>query len=112
MMRYCPLASVTTVRTFSISAGLEASTVAPGSTACDVSLTMPAIDAWAKTAVGHNRASAHTTTICALLRLSYTSVDRRALKARPAVFGRSTPGHYGCRAALYGPPPPRNRTAL
>ena len=31
--RYWPLPSVTTVRTFSISAGLEASTVAPGSTA-------------------------------------------------------------------------------
>jgi hypothetical protein len=38
-MRYWPLPSVTTDRTFSISAGLDASTVTPGSTAPDASLT-------------------------------------------------------------------------
>src|SRR5215510_9173236 len=42
-MRYWPFPSVTTERTFSISAGLAASTVTPGSTAPDVSLTTPAI---------------------------------------------------------------------
>src|SRR5262245_47812346 len=47
-----PLASVTTVRTFSISAGLDASTVTPGSTAPDVSLTMPAIVACAYATTG------------------------------------------------------------
>src|SRR5262245_17598813 len=40
---YCPSPSVTTVRTFSIRAGLAASTITPGSTAPDVSLTTPAI---------------------------------------------------------------------
>src|ERR1700719_1367288 len=43
MILYCPSASVTTDRTFSISAALEASTVTPGMTAPDVSLTTPAI---------------------------------------------------------------------
>ncbi len=38
-----PELSVTAERTFSISAGLEASTVTPGSTAPDVSLTTPPI---------------------------------------------------------------------
>src|SRR3954452_23357294 len=41
-MRYVPFSSVTTVRTFSMSAGLAASTVTPGSTAPVVSLTSPA----------------------------------------------------------------------
>src|SRR5262245_15481161 len=38
---YWPSASVTTVRIFSMSAGLDASTVTPGSTAPDVSRTTP-----------------------------------------------------------------------
>src|SRR5262245_17954589 len=42
-MLYRPSLSVTTVRVFSIRAGLEASTVTPGSTAPDVSLTTPAM---------------------------------------------------------------------
>src|SRR6185503_5705874 len=41
-MRYRPLPSVTAVRTFSVSAGLAASTVTPGNTAPVVSLTSPA----------------------------------------------------------------------
>ena len=45
--RYCPASSVTTERTFSISAGLATSTVTPGSTAPDVSRTTPVMDAWA-----------------------------------------------------------------
>src|SRR5688572_28495464 len=44
MMRYCPLPSVIAVRTFSMSAGLEASTVTPGRTAPDRSLATPVID--------------------------------------------------------------------
>ena len=40
-MLNCPLPSVTTVRVFSISTGLEASTVTPGRTASDGSLTTP-----------------------------------------------------------------------
>jgi hypothetical protein len=44
---YWPLVSVVTERTFSMSEGLAASTVTPGSTAPDVSLTTPARDPWA-----------------------------------------------------------------
>src|SRR6185436_9789720 len=49
---YWPVSSVTTERTFSISAGLDASTVTPGSTAPDASLTTPAIVAWAYVTAG------------------------------------------------------------
>src|SRR5688572_26562548 len=46
-MRYRPAPSVAVVRTFSISAGLAASTVTPGRTAPDESLTAPAMVACA-----------------------------------------------------------------
>src|SRR5215472_10353103 len=42
-MRYSPRSSVTAERTFSIKTGLEASTVTPGKTAPDVSVTSPEI---------------------------------------------------------------------
>src|SRR5262245_6862532 len=41
-MRYCPAASVVAVRTLSISAGLDAAMVTPGSTAPEGSLTVTA----------------------------------------------------------------------
>jgi hypothetical protein len=59
-MRYWPLASVTDERTFSMSALLAASTVTPGRTAPDVSLTTPAIDDWANAAAGSRRIPART----------------------------------------------------
>src|SRR5437867_7713783 len=46
-MRYWPVPSLTAVRTFSIRTGLDASTVTPGSTAPELSLTRPVIDACA-----------------------------------------------------------------
>ena len=46
-IRYWPAPSVTTDRLFSISVGLAASTVTPGSTAPEESRTTPTIDAWA-----------------------------------------------------------------
>ena len=51
-MRYWPVASVTTDRTCSISAGLAASTITPGSSAPDVSFVVPVIVAWAHTTAG------------------------------------------------------------
>src|SRR5581483_5646948 len=57
-MRYCPVPPVTTVRTFSMSAALAASTVTPGSTAPDASLTCPAIDACADADTAHPRSTA------------------------------------------------------
>src|SRR5688572_11028233 len=59
MMRYWPVPSVTAERTFSMSAGLEASTVTPGSTAPEASRTVPVREAWANTVPGRSR----TTTI-------------------------------------------------
>src|SRR5204863_5631752 len=60
-IRYWPEPSVTAERVFSISTGLETSTVTPGSTAPDVSLTTPVTDArtpWAETADGDNATAA------------------------------------------------------
>jgi hypothetical protein len=53
-IRYWPLPSVVAVRTFSMSAGLVASTVTPGNTAPEASLTTPAIapSAWAPLGTG------------------------------------------------------------
>jgi hypothetical protein len=56
---YCPVPSVTAVRVFSISAGLATSTVAPGRTAPDASLTIPAIALCARAMPGTT--STHTT---------------------------------------------------
>ena len=64
-MLYRPSLSVTTLRTFSMRAGLAASTVTPGSTAPDVSLTTPAIplaDACCADAIdGSSRVQDHAT---------------------------------------------------
>ena len=54
-MRYWPVPSVTAVRTFSMSAGLAASTVTPGSTPPDASRTVPVREAWANTDAGSSR---------------------------------------------------------
>ena len=62
MIRYWPLPSVTTVRTFSLRFGLDASTVTPGNTAPDVSRTTPVIDAWAYDATGTTRSDTHAMT--------------------------------------------------
>src|SRR5689334_1675105 len=58
-MRYWPAPSVTTVRVFSINAGLDASTVTPGRTAPEPSRTTPAMDPCAIAAAG--RRLAHST---------------------------------------------------
>src|SRR5687767_5674540 len=54
---YWPELLVTAVRVFSISAGLDASTVTPGSSAPLVSRTVPAMELWAEAATG--RAAVH-----------------------------------------------------
>ena len=55
MMRYWPVPSVIAERVFSMSAGLEASTVTPGRTAPDASRTVPVTDACASTRAGRSR---------------------------------------------------------
>src|SRR5262245_64300723 len=55
MMRYWPVASVTTVRVFSMSAGLDASTVTPGSTPPEASRTVPVSEPCANTEAGNSK---------------------------------------------------------
>src|SRR5215204_3603683 len=56
-MRYCPELSVAAERAFSISAGLDASTTTPGSTAPEVSRTAPVIDPCADARTGMSQAA-------------------------------------------------------
>src|SRR4030095_2938553 len=90
MMLYRPSLSVTTLRAFSMRAGLEASTVTPGSTAPDVSLTTPAMplaDAcWADAMFGTNRTPA-------------TRHSRKPLLVRP--IGPPASNGVSCRPRAY-----------
>ena len=54
-MRYWPVSSVTTERVFSMRTELAASTVTPGSTAPDASLTTPVMAACAYAAAGRSK---------------------------------------------------------
>ena len=67
-MMYRPSPSVTVERLFSISTGLDASTLTPGSTAPDVSFTIPVNDAWAYAAAGTNARHRNDTTLLASAR--------------------------------------------
>ena len=67
-MMYRPSPSVTAERLFSISTGLDASTLTPGSTAPDVSFTIPLNDAWAYAAAGANARHRNDTTLLASAR--------------------------------------------
>ena len=76
-MRYCPVPSVTAVRTFSISAGLVASTVTPGSTAPDASFTAPAMTACANARPGLSTNKATSATDFMVTRISTSPLDSR-----------------------------------
>jgi hypothetical protein len=77
---YCPVPSVTVDRTFSMSAGLDASTVTPGSTAPDASRTSPLIAACANAAAGSSSASTNTSPIffiiCTPISTVYGSLEK------------------------------------
>src|SRR5215475_13091727 len=60
-IRYWPVLSVTTSRDFSMSAGLDASTLTPGMTAPDASLTMPARAGWENAGMENSSSNARTT---------------------------------------------------
>src|SRR5580765_7636081 len=87
-MRYWPEPSLTTARTFSISTGLAASTVTPGNTAPDVSLTTPVMVDWAEAIVG--RMARHAPTINAFPSLS-TKVSLRSALSTPTRQNHDTP---------------------
>src|SRR6476620_1261161 len=84
-MRYWPSPSVTAVRTFSISAGLAASTVTPGRTAPDESFTVPAIDPCANTAAGKQMSAR------AYAALASTRLPKRNLPVLAALEWRMEP---------------------
>src|SRR6187401_167822 len=90
-MRNWPDPSVIAVRLFSMSAGLAASTVTPGKTAPDVSRTMPAIDACAKSEWGATRTLPNTATIAASRRIESLLLtrpdldDQRDTRREPAL---------------------------
>src|SRR3954468_21628489 len=62
LIRYWPSASVVAVRTRSIRSGLAASTVTPGSTPPDASLTTPVLVAWARATEGASTSNPTNTT--------------------------------------------------
>jgi hypothetical protein len=62
---------------FSMSAGLDASTVTPGKTAPDVSFTTPDIDAWANATAGSKARHRNVTTLLARARFIPASWGNR-----------------------------------
>src|SRR5205809_7894235 len=87
-MEYWPDPLVTTERVFSMSAGLDASTVTPGMTALEESLTVPTIEDWAWAMAG--MATSATRTRIAFTNLSI--VTSKVLTALPgALFSGNEP---------------------
>src|ERR1051325_6989107 len=77
-MRYWPVVSVMTERTFSMSAGLVASTVTPGRTAPDVSRTTPVMVACADAVAGKSRRRERTAAEPrASVRIVFSSSDKK-----------------------------------
>src|SRR3954452_5247018 len=95
-MANCPLPSVTTERVFSISAGLEASTVTPGSTASEASLTTPAMVpsacAYDETGIPRRQIATRQVQTALLIRNSFVRMrgDRSAHTTHRAVQCQST----------------------
>ena len=98
-MRYWPVPSVTTVRTFSVNAGLDASTVTPGRMAPDESLTTPAMVACANAARGRISTAASTTRALIKLRTlsSITAGFEDEVHPRTSPETRRKRRHYKCR---------------
>src|SRR5688500_10386657 len=105
MIWYWPELSEIVERTFSISAGLDASTVTPGSTAPDESFTTPVMDAWAAASAGSNSSQRNAETpvlntrICASWRVACrTGSDGRMVRLPSQLCqggNRGEPTAYG-----------------
>src|SRR5436190_297772 len=101
-MLYRPSPSETTVRTFSIRAGLAASTVTPGSTAPVVSFTTPAMPPWANVDAGtskHRRTPAQKPAAMFLTMVlsspkSINSVQENGTQAPAPSAGLPKPGFH------------------
>ena len=104
-MRYDPSALVTAVRVFSMSDGLEASTVTPGRTAPEASLTTPVRLACARATDGTSSSNPIITHTARHERMNtpfgYILLIRDADLGPVVAPGRSVaPGFYGCCGAL------------
>src|SRR5688572_32440149 len=88
-MRYWPASLETAARVFSMSAGLVASTVTPGSTAPVVSRTMLAIALWASAALGTTR---HASTTDAQIRRRWAIGSSWMSKRDPGSLLLADPG--------------------
>src|SRR5438034_3160036 len=86
-MRYWPVPSLTTLRVFSMSTELDASTVTPGRTAADVSRTTPASVAWANTRLGASRMPASAATKVPTRRILHLQnfVGRKTITHAPSL---------------------------
>src|SRR4026209_91461 len=80
-MRYRPWSSVTVDRTFSISAGLAASTVTPGRTAPDPSRTTPVMLLCARADAGKRR-NEDTTTRAGIQRVFIVALLKKYVRGR------------------------------
>jgi len=83
-MRYCPVASVVADLVFSISTGLEASTVTPGNTAPEASLTVPARATWAHAALGMLAIATKSISVLVIVRIGSSAPPylRRSAEGR------------------------------
>src|SRR5262245_31492064 len=88
-MLYRPSLSVTMLRVFSMSAGLDASTVTPGSTAPDVSLTTPAMPLADACCADANDGSSRTPVMM--------PAPRRAMVCAIGCSSCRLPGRVNCR---------------
>src|SRR5262245_43778871 len=86
---YWPVPSVTPVRTFSINAGLAASTVTPGSTAPETSLTTPLMVACAEATTGSQQTNPNAAATLPILSTAllhvvvFQSFDSWVYRSRP-----------------------------
>src|SRR5213075_1923496 len=91
-MRYVPEPSVTAARVFSISAGLDASTVTPGRTAPDASFTTPVMVAWANAMAGTSTRSRNAPNPTCNLRMQLSPFDQHAIGPELSGLQRVAPG--------------------
>src|SRR5262249_4539976 len=109
MILYCPEASVTADRVRSISAGLLTSTVTPGSTAPDASLTVPAMVLVCADATIGQSVSHTTPTMIREANVRIPSLRRKGCRPSPAprvCCVLLSPPCLPPLAALPTPPPP------
>ena len=93
-MRYRPFSSVIADFTFSISAGLAASTVTPGITAPEVSFTVPVNTLWARADAGTRTRLQHQQNVRATNYAPSVSPNQRTSHTRLPLETRTRAKHH------------------